>query len=84
MQHDFDYLIIGAGMAGEAAAQALREADANGTIGVLGSETHPPYNRPPLSKKLWKGGKEAGIWRPIEKARADRDKGPHLAEVTQQ
>ena len=28
MQHAVDYLILGAGMAGEAAAQAHREADA--------------------------------------------------------
>ncbi|MGH8214283.1 MAG: NAD(P)/FAD-dependent oxidoreductase, partial [Rhodanobacteraceae bacterium] len=70
MQHAFDYLIVGAGMAGEAAAQALREADADATIGMLGDESHPPYDRPPLTKKLWKDGKEEDIWRPIDKARA--------------
>jgi NADPH-dependent 2,4-dienoyl-CoA reductase/sulfur reductase-like enzyme len=70
MQHAFDYLILGAGMAGEAAAQALREADAAATIGMLGAESHPPYDRPPLTKKLWKDGKEEDIWRPIDKARA--------------
>jgi NADPH-dependent 2,4-dienoyl-CoA reductase/sulfur reductase-like enzyme len=70
MQHAFDYLILGAGMAGEAAAQALREADAGATIGMLGAESHPPYDRPPLTKKLWKDGKEEDIWRPIDKARA--------------
>jgi NADPH-dependent 2,4-dienoyl-CoA reductase/sulfur reductase-like enzyme len=71
MQHSHDYLIIGAGMAGEAAAQALREADTDASIGMLGDESHPPYDRPPLSKALWKDGKEADIWRPINKARAD-------------
>jgi NADPH-dependent 2,4-dienoyl-CoA reductase/sulfur reductase-like enzyme len=70
MEHVFDYLIVGAGMAGEAAAQALREADADATIGVLGAESRPPYDRPPLTKKLWKDGKEEDIWRPIDKARA--------------
>lgn len=70
MEHAFDYLILGAGMAGEAAAQALREANADATIGLLGDESHPPYDRPPLSKKLWKDGKEDDIWRPIDKARA--------------
>ncbi|HEX5960485.1 MAG TPA: FAD-dependent oxidoreductase [Rhodanobacteraceae bacterium] len=70
MPHTFDYLIIGAGMAGEAAAQAIREADADASIGLLGDEAHPPYDRPPLSKKLWKGGKEDAIWRPIDKAGA--------------
>ncbi|MGH8126466.1 MAG: NAD(P)/FAD-dependent oxidoreductase [Rhodanobacteraceae bacterium] len=71
MQHAFDYLIIGAGMAGEAAAQALRGADPDARIGMLGAESHPPYDRPPLTKKLWKGGKEDDIWRPIDKARVD-------------
>ncbi|HEX7370933.1 MAG TPA: NAD(P)/FAD-dependent oxidoreductase, partial [Rhodanobacteraceae bacterium] len=70
MEHTFDYLVVGAGMAGEAAAQALRDSDANASIGMLGAESHPPYDRPPLTKKLWKDGKEADIWRPIDKARA--------------
>ncbi|MGH8116885.1 MAG: FAD-dependent oxidoreductase, partial [Rhodanobacteraceae bacterium] len=71
MQHTFDYLIVGAGMAGEAAAQGAREADAHATIALIGNESHPPYDRPPLSKKLWKNGKEADIWRPIDKAHAE-------------
>ncbi|MGH8111978.1 MAG: FAD-dependent oxidoreductase, partial [Rhodanobacteraceae bacterium] len=71
MQHSFDYLIVGAGMAGEAAAQALHGADAHATIGLVGNESHPPYDRPPLSKKLWKNGKEGDIWRPIDKAHAE-------------
>lgn len=71
MQHAHDYLIIGAGMAGEAAAEALRGADAGASIALLGAETHPPYDRPPLSKALWKDGKEDSIWRPIDKARAN-------------
>ncbi len=70
MQHTFDYLILGAGMAGEAAAQAIRSADGQATIAMLGSEAHPPYDRPPLSKALWKDGKVEDIWRPIDKARA--------------
>ena len=70
MQYNYDGLIVGAGMAGEAAAQALRAADANVHIGLIGAESHPPYDRPPLSKALWKDGKEGSIWRPIGKARA--------------
>lgn len=65
----FDYLILGAGMAGEAAAQALREARPDASIAMIGAESHAPYDRPPLSKALWKDGKEADIWRPIDKAR---------------
>jgi len=60
---DYTYLIVGAGMTADAAAQAIRAADPNGTIGLVGAEPHPPYNRPPLSKALWKGDPEETIWR---------------------
>jgi NADPH-dependent 2,4-dienoyl-CoA reductase/sulfur reductase-like enzyme len=58
MEHVHDYLIVGAGMAGDAAAKAIREVDAAADIGVVGEESSPPYQRPPLSKALWKGDKE--------------------------
>ncbi|MGH8041019.1 MAG: NAD(P)/FAD-dependent oxidoreductase [Rudaea sp.] len=54
MEHKYDYLIIGGGMTADAATKAIREADAKGRIGVVGDETQPPYERPPLSKALWK------------------------------
>jgi NADPH-dependent 2,4-dienoyl-CoA reductase/sulfur reductase-like enzyme len=66
LKHESDYLIIGAGMAGSAATVALRKADAGATITLLGSEAHPPYDRPPLSKALWKDGKEEDIWRAVK------------------
>lgn len=59
----YTYLIIGGGMAGDAAVRGIREVDERGTIGVLGAEEHPPYNRPPLTKGLWKGQSEEQIWR---------------------
>src|SRR2546428_5477592 len=62
----YDYLIVGGGMTADAAAQGIREVDANGRIGLLSAEPHPPYNRPPLSKALWKGEPEASIWRKTE------------------
>src|SRR3546814_8444759 len=57
MEHIHDYLIIGAGMAADAAAKAIREADDGANIGMVGDEAQPPYQRPPLSKALWKGDK---------------------------
>jgi NADPH-dependent 2,4-dienoyl-CoA reductase/sulfur reductase-like enzyme len=54
MMHDYDHLIVGGGMTADAAAKAIREADANARIGIVGDEKHPPYERPPLSKALWK------------------------------
>ena len=47
MEHAYDYLIIGGGMAGDAAAKAIRAADASASIGLVSAETSPPYERPP-------------------------------------
>jgi NADPH-dependent 2,4-dienoyl-CoA reductase/sulfur reductase-like enzyme len=49
------YLIIGGGMTGAAAAAGIRELDADGAITLVSAESAPPYDRPPLSKKLWDG-----------------------------
>jgi NADPH-dependent 2,4-dienoyl-CoA reductase/sulfur reductase-like enzyme len=57
MEHVHDYLIVGAGMAADAAAKAIREVDGNADVGLVGDESSPPYQRPPLSKALWKEGK---------------------------
>ncbi|RCS29261.1 NAD(P)/FAD-dependent oxidoreductase [Rhodanobacter denitrificans] len=57
MEHVHDYLIIGGGMAADAAAKAIREIDAAANVGIVGAEAQPPYQRPPLSKALWKGDK---------------------------
>ena len=53
----YPYLIIGGGMTGAAAANGIRELDDAGTIGLISVEPEPPYDRPPLSKKLWDGKK---------------------------
>jgi 3-phenylpropionate/trans-cinnamate dioxygenase ferredoxin reductase component len=62
----YDYLLVGGGMTADAAAHAIHDVDPNGRIGLLGAEPHPPYNRPPLSKALWKGEPEESIWRNTE------------------
>jgi 3-phenylpropionate/trans-cinnamate dioxygenase ferredoxin reductase subunit len=66
---DYTYLIVGGGMAADAAVRGIRQVDSSGTIGVITSERHPPYDRPPLSKALWKGEPLDRIWRrtPAEK-----------------
>jgi 3-phenylpropionate/trans-cinnamate dioxygenase ferredoxin reductase component len=43
-------LIVGAGMAGARAVVALRAADYQSPITLIGEEFHLPYDRPPLSK----------------------------------
>jgi 3-phenylpropionate/trans-cinnamate dioxygenase ferredoxin reductase subunit len=51
----YTYLLIGGGMTADAATQGIREVDPHGTIGLISTEPVAPYNRPPLSKGLWKG-----------------------------
>lgn len=51
----YKYLIVGGGISADAAVRGIRERDSDGTIGVIGSETDPPYSRPYLSKGLWSG-----------------------------
>ncbi len=75
------YLIVGGGMTGDAAAKGIREHDADGTITLVGSEQHPPYKRPPLSKGLWSGGDEAKIWRGTEEAGVDLRLGRTIISV---
>ncbi len=45
-----DFVIVGAGECGARAAFALRDKGFEGTITLIGAETHLPYERPPLSK----------------------------------
>jgi 3-phenylpropionate/trans-cinnamate dioxygenase ferredoxin reductase subunit len=62
------YLIIGGGLTADAAVRGIRESDKTGGITVLSAETHPPYNRPPLSKKLWMGKPLETVWLKTEQA----------------
>lgn len=59
----YPYLILGGGMAADAAVRGIRELDAVRPIGLIGEETDPPYARPPLSKGLWKGDPLESVWR---------------------
>ena len=38
-------------MTGDAAVKGIREHDADGSIVLVGAEQHPPYARPPLTKR---------------------------------
>ena len=63
---DYLYLIIGGGMTAAAALSSIRKLDPDGTIGLISSEKQPPYDRPPLSKGLWKGRPIERIWRKVD------------------
>ncbi|HUI31315.1 MAG TPA: FAD-dependent oxidoreductase [Candidatus Acidoferrales bacterium] len=68
---DYKYVIVGGGMAAESAIKGIREVDKSGTIAVFSEEKNLPYNRPPLSKALWKGDPIDSIWRKIEDDNVD-------------
>src|SRR5579885_1715324 len=44
----YEYLILGAGLAGATAAETLRQHDLNAAIALVGDEPHLPYYRPRL------------------------------------
>ncbi len=53
----YDVLIVGAGHAGAQAAISLRQHGFEGSVGMIGDEKDPPYERPPLSKEYFAGDK---------------------------
>lgn len=61
------FVIVGAGIAGSAAAQELRAQGYDGTLTLIGAEPHPPYERPPLSKEYLRGEQtDPVLTRPLE------------------
>ena len=52
------YVIIGGGLAGVAAADAIRRRDKTGRLVLVCAEGHPPYDRVPLSKDYLLGNIE--------------------------
>ncbi len=65
------YILVGGGMTADAAVDGIRSVDADGPVTLITAEPHPPYNRPPLSKMLWKGAPERVIWRKTEEKGVD-------------
>jgi len=78
----YRYLIVGGGMTADAAARAIRESDPSGTIGIISADAHPPYNRPPLSKGLWKGDDPAKtVWRGTDTIGVDLRLGRRVTAI---
>jgi NADPH-dependent 2,4-dienoyl-CoA reductase/sulfur reductase-like enzyme len=48
-------VIVGAGLAGLRTAEELRARGYVGSVTLIGAEARPPYDRPPLSKKVMTG-----------------------------
>lgn len=75
-------VIIGAGQAGFWAARTLRTQGYDGRLVLVGNEPHPPYERPPLSKRVLKGDAEPrSAWLTTSEQLADL-KIEFLAEST--
>jgi 3-phenylpropionate/trans-cinnamate dioxygenase ferredoxin reductase subunit len=53
-------VIVGASLAGLRAAEALRAEGFTGKLSIIGDESVPPYDRPPLSKSVLSGWLPAG------------------------
>lgn len=51
------FVIVGGGLAGAKAAEALRDSSFDGQIILFAEEAHLPYERPPLSKEYLAGKK---------------------------
>jgi len=77
----YPYLIIGGGMTAAAAVNGIREIDATGAIGLFSMETDAPYNRPPLSKALWKGVPLDTVWRKLDDAAVKIHLGRTIREI---
>ena len=48
-------VVVGASLAGLRAVETLRERGYDGGLTLIGDETQPPYDRPPLSKQVLQG-----------------------------
>ncbi|WP_280234261.1 NAD(P)/FAD-dependent oxidoreductase [Nocardia cyriacigeorgica] len=59
-------VIVGAGLAGLRTAEELRRAGYEDELILLGDESRPPYDRPPLSKQFVRGETDDTTLRPAE------------------
>jgi len=80
----YKYLIVGAGMTADAAVRGIRELDVDGKIGLIGNDRNPPYNRPPLTKGLWKGKTLESIWRGTQEFSVDLSLGRTVRSINPQ
>lgn len=80
----YNYLIIGGGMTAAAAVSGIRQTDLTGSIGLISAESASPYNRPPLSKRLWQGQPLESIWRETESQGVELHLGRKVQAINSQ
>ncbi|KAA0017959.1 NAD(P)/FAD-dependent oxidoreductase [Antrihabitans cavernicola] len=61
-----EVVIVGAGLGGLRTAEELRRAGFEGSITLVGNESHLPYDRPPLSKEVVRGERHETTLKPAE------------------
>jgi 3-phenylpropionate/trans-cinnamate dioxygenase ferredoxin reductase subunit len=74
------YVIVGGGMTADSAVKGIRSVDKDGSIAMISAELDPPYDRPPLTKALWKGKPFESIWRGTQ----DLDLDLHLGRTVEE
>ncbi len=77
----FKYIIVGGGMTADSAIRSIRKIDSSGTIAMFCDESDPPYDRPPLSKSLWKGKPFSSIWRSPNGLNVDMHLGKKITGI---
>ena len=68
-------------MTADSAAKGIRAIDSEGSIGLVSMESDPPYNRPPLSKGLWKGKPLDSIWRKTQNKQVELHLGRKIVSL---
>ncbi|MFI1769630.1 NAD(P)/FAD-dependent oxidoreductase [Streptomyces sp. NPDC020800] len=79
-------VIVGASAAGLTAAETLRRRGWNGELTLIGDESRPPYDRPPLSKQILTGAWQPGraslrTLRDLDQLKADLRLGQRAAAI---
>jgi len=77
----YRYLIVGGATTADHAVQGIRQVDPDGTIGLVSAEPHPPYNRVPLDKGLWKGKPYEKIFFPTAPREAELHLGRAIVQL---
>jgi NADPH-dependent 2,4-dienoyl-CoA reductase/sulfur reductase-like enzyme len=54
-EEKYNYIVAGSGLTGASAVEGIRELDKGKPLLLIGEEKYLPYDRPPLTKKLWFG-----------------------------
>lgn len=78
---NYRYLIVGGGLAADAAVMGVRMVDSEGAIAILTEEPYPPYRRPMLSKSLWRGMPLDEVWLPTADAGAEVHTGVRVVAL---